>query len=386
MEGKPRKRVAKKKDATESKSAEKKKRPKKVKSSKVVAEKKPESKSRVKAKPKKRVEPIIAEEPKELKGPVSGKPALIQSTYGNKGNFEIVVPQPEGGLANYWRDNDHEDLPWQGPELFGIEAGFFDAVSMIQSDFAKGNLELVAVDVGGHNIMHFWRDPAPGSEWQGPTYINEKSLVPIFSGNPALIWSTIGHRGNFEIVVPRPQGGFSYYWRDNDDELLPWLGPYDFAVDSGIFDAVTMIQSNFNDPGNLELMARSGDQLFSFWRDSKQNFEWKGPFPIATGVEGTPSMIQSTFGNKGDFELAVPLPSGGIIYYRRDNDDPQLTWYGPFMFGMSLGKVEAVSLIQSNFGDPGHLELVAQVEGHLAFFWRDSGPDFRWNGPQFLTC
>jgi hypothetical protein len=29
--------------------------------------------------------------------------------------------------------------------------------------------------------------------------------------------------------------------------------------------------------------------------------------------------------------------------------------------------------------------LIAQVEGHLALFWRDSGPDFRWNGPQYLT-
>jgi len=55
------------------------------------------------------------------------------------------------------------------------------------------------------------------------------------------------------------------------------------------------------------------------------------------------------------------------------------------MFGMNAGKVAAVSLIQSNFGSPGHLELVAQIEGHLAFFWRDSGPDFRWNGPQYLT-
>ena len=43
-----------------------------------------------------------------------------------------------------------------------------------------------------------------------------------------------------------------------------------------------------------------------------------------------------------------------------------------------------VSLIQSNFGQPGHLEIMAQVNGNLAFFWRDSGPDLRWNGPQYL--
>jgi hypothetical protein len=55
------------------------------------------------------------------------------------------------------------------------------------------------------------------------------------------------------------------------------------------------------------------------------------------------------------------------------------------MFGMNMGSVDGVSLIQSNFGEPGHLELVAQINGEIAFFWRDSGPDFRWNGPQYLT-
>jgi hypothetical protein len=99
----------------------------------------------------------------------------------------------------------------------------------------------------------------------------------------------------------------------------------------------------------------------------------------------TPSMIQSTFGNKGNFELVAPLTSGGLAHWWRDNDDAHLHWYGPFMFGMNMGKVDAVSLIQSNWGDPGHLELVAQADGQLAFFWRDSGPDFRWNGPQFIT-
>ncbi len=96
-------------------------------------------------------------------------------------------------------------------------------------------------------------------------------------------------------------------------------------------------------------------------------------------------MIQSTFGQKGNFELVVPMASGGLAYYWRDNDDEHLHWYGPFMFGMNMGKAEGVSLIQSNFGTPGHLELAAQVEGHLAFFWRDSGPDFRWSGPQYLA-
>jgi hypothetical protein len=76
--------------------------------------------------------------------------------------------------------------------------------------------------------------------------------------------------------------------------------------------------------------------------------------------------------------------SGGLAHYWRDNDDAQLPWRGPYMYGMNMGRIEALSLIQSNFGEPGHLELVAQTNGEVVSFWRDSEPDFIWNGPYFL--
>ena len=316
----------------------------------------------------------------------SGNLSLIQSTYGNKGNFELVVPLATGGLTHYSRNNDLEGFPWTEPVRFGIEVGRIDGASLIQSDFgASGNLEVVAVGSNDHNLLHFWRDSGPSFDWHGPLNISEKSSVPVFSGNPAMIWSDFGRRGNYDVIVPRADGGLCHYWRDNDDPVLPWYGPFDFATDSGIFSAVTLIQSNFGEPGNLELIARSEDKLTFFWRGSGPEFKWNGPETIATGVSGTPSMIQSTFGNKGNFELVVPMASGGLAYYWRDNDDDRLSWHGPLMFGMNLGKVDSVAMIQSNFGVPGHLEIVVQADGQLALFWRDSGPDFRWNGPQYLT-
>jgi hypothetical protein len=48
-------------------------------------------------------------------GPFSGNPSLIQSNFGLKGNFELVVPMSTGGLAHYWRNNDDPELPWYGP-------------------------------------------------------------------------------------------------------------------------------------------------------------------------------------------------------------------------------------------------------------------------------
>jgi hypothetical protein len=318
-----------------------------------------------------------------VQGPVIGTPSMIWSTYGSRGNFEVVAPLANGGAARYWRDNDNEDLPWNGPEVFGQEreSGIICAVSLVQSDFGEqGNLELAAVDIGGHKLMHFWRDSGPGYDWHGPIKISRDALVPLFSGNPAMVWSKSGQRGNFDVVVPRAEGGFSYYWRDNDDTNLDWHGPIDFATGAGVFNALTMIQSNFED--HLEMAARSGDELFFFWRGS--DLEWHGPERIATGIIGTPSMIQSSNEGKGNFELVTPLRSGGLGYFWRDNDDPHLHWYGPFMFAMNMGRVDAVSLIQSDFGENGNLELIAQADNQLAFFWRDSGMDRRWNGPEYL--
>jgi len=98
--------------------------------------------------------------------------------------------------------------------------------------------------------------------------------------------------------------------------------------------------------------------------------------------QGTPALIESTFGNKGRLELVVPFINGNLAYFYCDIDGDLLSWHGPLTFGMNAGKAECASLIQSNFAEPGHLELVALMDGHLSFFWRDFGPDLIWNGPQ----
>lgn len=106
------------------------------------------------------------------------------------------------------------------------------------------------------------------------------------------------------------------------------------------------------------------------------------PFPA---VAGNPVLIQSRFGTKGNFELVTPAAGGGLVHFWRTNDDPNLPWNGPIPFGQNLGMVDSVTMIQSNFGSPGNLEVVARVGSQLQFFWRDSGPAFNWNGPFLLV-
>jgi hypothetical protein len=95
-------------------------------------------------------------------------------------------------------------------------------------------------------------------------------------------------------------------------------------------------------------------------------------------------LFQSNFGRVGNFELVVPRADDGFNFYWRNNDDPELDWSQPIPIRMDASRIDSISLIQSNFGRPGNLEVVARVGDRLAFFWRDSGPEFNWSGPFFF--
>lgn len=108
---------------------------------------------------------------------VTGRPSLIQSRFGRRGNFEVVVPRVGGGLAHYWRDNDHPSLPWHGPFPFG-GPGLVSEVSCIQSTFGPGNLEVVARE--GNRLAFYWRLNGPPWTWSGPFYICEETVTLHF--------------------------------------------------------------------------------------------------------------------------------------------------------------------------------------------------------------
>ena len=203
-----------------------------------------------------------------------GDPSFIQGRFGTKGNFELVVPHAGGGLAHFWRNNDNPSLPWNGPTVFG-GGGAFDGASLIEGNFgvAPGNLEVVAR--AGASLQAFWRD---GTGWHGGgTIVASGSPINTAAGDPVLIQGRFGTKGNFELVVPHAGGGLAHYWRNNDNPSLPWNGPTLFGGAAGAVSAVTMIESNFDSPGNLEVVARVGTRLLFFWRDGGG---WHGPFPV----------------------------------------------------------------------------------------------------------
>jgi hypothetical protein len=328
-----------------------------------------------------------------VRGAPAGNPALIQGRFGGRGNFEMVVPASgiQGGLTHYVRLNDRAFVPWAGPNAFG-QGVFVQGASMIQSNFGSpGNLEVIAQ--AGGELVAFVRDSGPAFHWFGPIPIRVNGQpISGLSGDSCFIQSRFGTRGNFELVVPLASGGIAHYDRNNDDPSFPWFGPNVFGADVGIFSAVSLIQSNFGTPGNLEVVGIVNGQLLHFSRDSGPGFHWFGPEPViangraVTGVIGNPSLIQGRFLTRGNFELVVPIFEGGLAHFDRNNDDPAFPWFGPNIFGEGLGTFASVSLIQSNFGNPGNLELVVNAEGVLMAFFRDSGPAFHWFGPYEITA
>jgi hypothetical protein len=349
----------------------------------------------------------LAREPGETNTQLSSNPVIIQSSLGINGNFQAMSPQLAGGLVHYWRNNDNPNLPWSMPNPIAAATGQFNAVSFIQSNFGNpGNLEVVARS--GNNLVWFWRESqTPSFNWHGPyplviedpssSQCSSRQVAAGVAGNPVLIQSKFGQKGNFELVVPRVDRGFDHFFRDNDHPALPWIRAPSVGSGQGRIDAISMIQSNFGDPGNLEVVARIGNRLVYFWRESTVPFQWHGPFPIIAdgeeieGVTGNPVLIQSTFGSKGNFELVVPLRNGGndsrggLSHYFRDNDSGELQWHKAPIVDPST-RYEAVSLVQGNFGNPGNLEVIARVGDQLVHLWREADPDFRWHGPFSFTA
>ena len=310
--------------------------------------------------------------------PARGVHAFIQGRFGRAPhtNFELIVPLPAGGLAHYFRDNTDAAAAWFGPFPFAQGLGPVDAVSVAQTSYGDpGNLELVAR--AGGRLVWLWRQSDPPFAWSQPL-----EIASGVSGTPAFIQGCFGRppHTNFELVAPLAAGGLAHWFRDNADAAAPWRGPYPFAQGLAPVDAVSLIQSSY---GNLEVVARAGGRLVWLWRQSDPPFAWSQPLEIASGVSGTPAFRQGRFGRAPhtNFELVAPLAAGGLAHWFRDNADAAAPWRGPYPFAQGLAPVDAVSMIQSSYGRPGNLELIARVGDLPLWLWRDSGPAFAWSEP-----
>ncbi|WP_437756715.1 alpha/beta hydrolase [Sorangium sp. So ce1389] len=288
-----------------------------------------------------------------------------------RGALELVVPAVDAPFGIEHHRREEAAGPWRHAATFARELGPVDAVSLIQSNFGDpGNLEVVARARAGDRLAAFWCAPGSEPSWSEPRFFAEGA-----AGDPALIQGGFGGRGNFELVVPHAGGGLAHYFRDNDTAELGWHGPAIFGADLGHFEAVAMIQRVLHAPyaprapGDLEVVARTGDRLLMFWRSPGSGAAWQGPEEVVSGVRGTPALFRSASGGEGALELFSPLAGVGLARWCRADGARAARFRGPTVFATDLGRCEAVSTIESR--PLGRLELAVRAAGQVAHVVRD---------------
>ncbi|MGK3967091.1 alpha/beta hydrolase [Sorangium sp. So ce118] len=288
-----------------------------------------------------------------------------------RGALELVVPAAEAPFGVEHHRREEASGPWRHAATFGRDLGPIGAVSLIQSNFGDpGHLEAVARARAGDRLAAFWCAPGSEPSWSEPRFFAEGA-----AGDPALIQGGFGGRGNFELVVPHASGGLAHYFRDNDTAALGWHGPEIFGADLGQFEAVAMIQRAVDAPGapaapgDLEVVARTGDRLLMFWRSPGSGAAWQGPEEVVSGVRGTPALFRSASGGEGALELFSPLAGVGLARWCRADGASGARFRGPTVFATDLGRCEAVSAIESR--PLGRIELAVRAAGQVAHVVRD---------------
>jgi hypothetical protein len=296
----------------------------------------------------------------------TGNPVMVQAKgLGQLGNFELVTPSSFAGLTHRWENFDQPGFPWEDPFQTGQVLGRLDAASMVQSTLQNpGPLETV-VRVGAD--LHFlWRDSTGAFAWSKPARIATGA-----AGTHCLVQSRYGLRGNFELLFPSSGNGLMHMWRNHDVVGFPWSSPRQILQELGRVDAVSLIQgSRGGGVGSLEAVVRVGSRLLHIWRDQTAAAAWHITVAFADGVAGNPVMIESVFGSARNFEVVVPSASSGLVHYWRNNSAFGTPWSGARTFATNLGRVDAVTMIQSTF--QGHLEVVARVGDRLHQMFRDA--------------
>jgi hypothetical protein len=208
--------------------------------------------------------------------------------------------------------------------------------------------------------------------------------------------------GNFELVAPSTSADLIHGWRNNHVVRYPWAWSRAFPSlpdrggptwDISPWSALTLLESHLGDELDAFVLvderfprAPRLQHIVEHTRHVGGSWTWRFAITNDPGRSGLfssdsfacgPAVVRSPFGAHGNYELVIGLERGGLRHYYRDNDDPALTWHGHTDFASSLGTVDGVAMIASNFG-PGNLEVVAQSGSRLWHAWRNAR-DFTWH-------
>lgn len=294
-------------------------------------------------------------------------------------NFETLVLQGSN-LVHYWKDNSNTNNPWRSAAV--VTSAATGPASLIQSNSGIiGNFEAVVLE--GSNLVHYWKNTASGdNRWYSGGIITSEA-----SGPGALIQSTFGAQGNLEVVVPEGSN-LVHYWKDTSNGSNLWQrGEIITAHATG---PASIIQSTFGAKGNFEVVALEGSMLVHYSKDtSNGSTPWRRLGVITTSALGPGAIIQGGFG--GNFEVVAlepPFcgPSTAIVqspttlscsgedtlvhYWRNNSNYLTNSWQrGRIISSHATG---AGSIIQSTFGLHGDFEVVVPEGSNLVHYWEDT--------------
>ena len=245
----------------------------------------------------------------------TGPGSVMQSSFGPRGNFEVAVLEGRN-LVHHFIDTSDFSKGWQRGGVISDQAT--GPGSLMQSSFGpRGNFEVAVLE--GRNLVHHFLDTNDTNRgWQRGGVISDQATGP-----GSLMQSSFGPRGNFEVAVLEGRN-LVHHFLDTNDTNRGWQRGgviSDQATGPG-----SLIQSSFGPRGNFEVVVLEGRNLVHHFLDTNDtNRGWQRGGVISDQATGPGSLIQSSFGPNGNFEVVV-LEGRNLVHHFIDTSDFSKGW------------------------------------------------------------
>jgi len=276
-------------------------------------------------------------------------------------NFEILVPAGSNSMQHWFRDNSVSGFPWVKQTKFGKDIAGFP--TLIGSTYNR-NLECVYL-TKSNRLHHQWFNQQT-KKWIDGTVFGPTDA----DGVPGFIQSNYNAPGNFEVVVRTKDYRLNHWWRMNHPPFN-WNDGGRFANNVS-FSGAALVQSRFGKKGNFELVCVTGEHEMEYWwRDNDGDPVWRRGAVFGKGIQSPPCIIESSFGadnekTSGNFELCVSKSEQVEHWWR--NNDGSFVWHQGATFGSKVKQV--LGLMQGSFGF--NLELIVlRTDDMIQHYYRD---------------
>ena len=247
---------------------------------------------------------------------------MIQSRAGKQGNFEVVIPWPDGGLAAFARDNDDKaTFPWHGPIFFGD--GRYTGASLIESGFTTvkagkddmKNFEVIAISALGA-VEHWSRENGRNFAWKRVSVLGGDGV-----GTPALVYTGANFmRGALDInLESHGDNSFFMAYAKRDGGFEYWQFVNAVLENNWEYKKPTWFQITGKGPEGTKLRRTDdnhytgvGIALTTLSSGATFDLDWKGLYS-AHGLGGTG---RSPLNGGGGQLVAAVSRDGGLVVFK----------------------------------------------------------------------